>query len=82
MTVREVRRPNGPPPPEKPLKGAQSEEWRDHLPSGYEDIAGYGQVSCLCGWDSSAEKLGWEEHIDAATVTSSTRPLSPKGERL
>ena len=44
---------------------ADREEWRDHIPSGYEDTSGYGQVSCSCGWDSG-NKLGWEEHIDAA----------------
>lgn len=45
-------------------------EWRDHIPSGYEDQSGYGHVSCSCGWDSSDQKaawtIGWLEHIDAA----------------
>lgn len=44
------------------------EEWRDHIPSGYEDMTGYGQVSCSCGWDSGG-KLGWIAHIDAAQRT-------------
>ncbi len=38
-------------------------DWSDHIPSGYDDQAGYGQVSCSCGWDSSDGKLGWVEHI-------------------
>jgi hypothetical protein len=37
----------------------------DHVPSGYEDQTGYGQVSCSCGWDSS-DKRGWEDHVLAA----------------
>lgn len=40
-------------------------EWSDHIPSGFDDMSGYGHVSCSCGWDSSDEKLGWVEHIEA-----------------
>ena len=46
---------------------AEREEWRDHIPSGFEDMTGYGQVSCSCGWDST-DVLGWEQHINAATT--------------
>ena len=42
-----------------------ADEWRNHIPSGYTDQAGYGQVHCSCGWDSS-DVLGWEQHINAA----------------
>jgi hypothetical protein len=39
--------------------------WSDHIPSGYDDMSGYGQVSCCCGWLSDVDKLGWVEHIQA-----------------
>lgn len=40
----------------------------DHVPSGHEDMSGYGQVTCSCGeWDSSEQYkkgyLSWPEHI-------------------
>jgi hypothetical protein len=44
---------------------AETWDWSDHWPSGYDDMTGYGQVSCCCGWDSSDEKPDWVEHIKA-----------------
>ena len=35
----------------------------DHVPSGYEDMVGYGQVSCSCGWMSDVDKTSWSEHL-------------------
>jgi hypothetical protein len=41
-------------------------DWSDHIPSGYEDMTGYGQVSCSCGWTSEEPMvIGWVEHIRA-----------------
>jgi hypothetical protein len=41
-------------------------EWRDHTPSGYETMEGYGAVSCSCGWDSDGHDQPWTDHIDEA----------------
>jgi hypothetical protein len=42
----------------------------DHIPSGYTDMGGYGQVSCSCGWDSDQDKTDWLGHLPASLADS------------